>query len=196
MAEKGPRAADGPGAARGRATWPVVVIGVGNALRGDDAAGLEVARRVRSLVDADRVIVLEHEGETLGLIERWAQAAAAVLVDATHGGSRPGSVARMDASATPLQAKLRGSSSTHAVGLAEAIELARALGRLPERVIVYGIEGASFVAGGGLSREVRAVIPAVAQAVAREALQPSGAHTRRSSSARGRAASGARSRCL
>jgi hydrogenase maturation protease len=48
--------------------------------------------------------------------------------------------------------------STHALGVAEAIELARALGRLPARLEVYAIEGARFTAGAGLS-------PAVEQAV-------------------------------
>ena len=44
-----------------------------------------------------------------------------------------------------------GASSTHALGLADAVELARSLGRLPQRVVVYGIEGAAFEFGNGLS---------------------------------------------
>ena len=50
-------------------------------------------------------------------------------------------------------------SSTHAFGVADAVELARALGRLPGRLDVYAIEGASFAAGDRLS-------PAVERAVA------------------------------
>jgi hydrogenase maturation protease len=44
------------------------------------------------------------------------------------------------------------------MGAAEAIELARTLGRLPRRLVVYGIEGASFHPGAPLT-------PAVADAV-------------------------------
>ena len=53
--------------------------------------------------------------------------------------------------------------STHAFGAAEAIELARVLGRLPRRLIVVGIEGARFDAGVGLSPEVAAAVEDVAR---------------------------------
>jgi hydrogenase maturation protease len=152
----------------------VLVIGLGNALRHDDDAGLEVARLVRARVDASAIAVLEYEGEPLGLIERWSSATAAILVDATRSGAAPGAITRFDAAAGPMPSELGGSPSTHAVGLAEAVELARELGRLPARVVVYGVEGARFDAGSGLSPEVRAAVPSLAEAVAREAMDRRG----------------------
>jgi hydrogenase maturation protease len=53
------------------------------------------------------------------------------------------------------------SSSTHALDVAAAIEFARALGRLPPRLIVYGIEGRSFTVSAGLSPEVERAIKQV-----------------------------------
>lgn len=130
----------------------VLVIGVGNELRRDDAAGLEVVRRARALSpDADAIAFREHEGETLGLLEAWEGADAVVLADVIHGEEPLGVVHRFDASSRPLPARLEGSSSTHAVGVAEAIELGRTLGRLPGRVVVYGITGRCFEAGTGIS---------------------------------------------
>ena len=79
-----------------------------------------------------------------------------VLVDAVSSGAPPGTVHSFDASAEPLPAVLFGASSTHALGLAEAVELARSLGRLPGRVLVYGVEGGTFAYGKGLSPEVEA----------------------------------------
>ena len=152
---------------------PVVVIGVGNSLRGDDAAGLEAVRRLRTRAERAGG-VREQEGETLGLIEQWEGATAVVLVDATHSGSPPGTIHRLDASSTALPAQLRSSSSTHAVGIGEAIELARSLDRLPRRVVLYGVEGRSFGTGAGLSDEVRAAIPALAAAVVSEARELTG----------------------
>ena len=64
---------------------------------------------------------------------------------------------RFDAAAGPLPARSLRSSSHH-FGVADAIELARALGRLPPALRVYAIEGEDFGAG-------RALSPAVAQAV-------------------------------
>ena len=147
----------------------VVVFGVGNALRHDDAAGLEVVRRARARARAVGVDVCEHEGEPLALLDMWDGADAVVLVDAIRCGEQPGSILRIDASSAPLPERLRGSASTHAVGLDEAIELARALGRLPGRVVLFGVEGRRFDAGSGLSEEVEAIIGSVADAVLREA---------------------------
>jgi hydrogenase maturation protease len=124
---------------------PVVVIGVGNAWAGDDAAGLLVARMVRECAPAG-VAVIEHEGEPTALMDVWKGARLAILVDATQGGGRPGEVRVMEATREALPAAL-GGASTHAYGLGDAIELARALGRLPERLVVVGIEGATFEAG-------------------------------------------------
>jgi hydrogenase maturation protease len=136
----------------------VVVIGVGNELRGDDGAGIEVARRVRELVDPRHVAVLEQHGEALGLIEQWDGYSAALIVDAIGAGAPAGSLRRVDASREPLPADLRSSTSTHAVGVGETIELARAIGRLPQTLVLHGVQGEIFDTGSELSRAVRAAI--------------------------------------
>jgi hydrogenase maturation protease len=135
----------------------VILIGVGNGWRGDDGAGLAVARRVRELAPAG-VEVREVEGDATALMEAWSGAARVVVVDAAESGAPPGTVQRFDARSQPLPVRsLR--SSTHAFGVSDAVELARALGRLPDRLDVYAIEGVSFTAGERLS-------PAVERAVA------------------------------
>jgi hydrogenase maturation protease len=136
---------------------------VGNAWAGDDVAGLLVARAVRDRAPAG-VAVIEHEGEPTGLLDRWQGATLAIVVDATSGGGRPGEVQVMDATGGPLPARFTG-TSTHAFGLAEAIELGRALGRLPGRLVVVGIEGESFEAGAAPGPEVRAAVDAAADQV-------------------------------
>jgi hydrogenase maturation protease len=113
------------------------------------------------------VQVLEREGEPTALMSAWDGAEAVWLVDAVSSGAEAGAVHRLDVSAEPLPAGLFR-ASTHHFGLADAIELARALGRLPERTIVYGIEGARFTAGGELTPEVAAAVPGVAASIRRE----------------------------
>ena len=138
-----------------------MVIGVGNAWRGDDAAGLAVARRLRGRVQA-----VEHERDGAGLIEVWGDAAHVVLVDAAASGAAAGTVRRFDVHAGPLAAhSLR--SSSHAFGVADAVELARALGRLPERLDVIAIEGADFSAGAGLSPAVERAVDTVVAGLSR-----------------------------
>jgi hydrogenase maturation protease len=145
-----------------------MVIGVGNAWRRDDAAGLAVARLLAGSLPG--VDVLECEGEPATLIDAWEDARSLWLVDAVASGSPPGTVHRIDVAEQELPAEFfRG--STHHLGLGEAVELARALGRLPERVVFYGIEGANFEAGDGLSPEVEQAVTQVARAVQAEVEQ-------------------------
>ena len=142
-----------------------VVIGVGNEIRGDDAAGLIVARRLRERA-ATRAVVLACEADPAGLLDAWLDAALAIIVDTVVSGAEPGTVQRFDVSAVPLPARLAG-SSTHALWVAEAIELARALHRLPPRTVVYGIEGSSFSTGAPLGETVeRAVDETLTRVVA------------------------------
>jgi hydrogenase maturation protease len=148
---------------RGRAVV-ARVIGIGNAWRNDDAAGLAVARLLDGLEGAE---VLEREGEPTSLIDSWEGADAVWLVDAVSSGAEPGTVHRHDASQNELPAQLFR-TSTHHFGLAEAVELARAVGRLPKRTIVYGIEGKSFDTGETISPEVEAAAARVAEAVREE----------------------------
>jgi hydrogenase maturation protease len=140
-----------------------LIIGLGNEYRRDDAVGLVVARRLRERAP-QRVQVLEESGEGAALIESWQGAGTVILIDAVHSGAMPGTIHRLDASVQPI-AKKFFRFSTHAFGLAEAVELARALGRLPPRLIVYGVEGKSFEAGEGLSPEVEAAAQAVVERV-------------------------------
>ena len=150
-----------------------LVIGLGNELRGDDGAGIAVARQVRSLAAAREVDVLELQTEPVGLIEAWAGRRAVVLVDTMRSGAPPGTVRRFDASrnALPSRQMTGGSTSTHALELPEVLELARALDRLPRRVIIYAVEARSFQGGADLSAELKAILSELAQAVLDEALE-------------------------
>ncbi|MBP6782443.1 MAG: hydrogenase maturation protease [Verrucomicrobiales bacterium] len=129
-----------------------LVIGVGNALRGDDAAGLHVARQLAARGFEE---VHESSGETASLMELWQGAACVLLADAAQSGADAGLVARLNASSQPLPAAFLH-CSTHAFGVAEAVELSRSLGSLPPQMIVFGIEGANFEHGAPLSPEVEA----------------------------------------
>jgi hydrogenase maturation protease len=146
----------------------VVVIGVGNTFGGDDAAGLAAVEQLAARLPAG-VRVTACEQEPSRLVDTWQGASAAVVVDAVSSGAEPGTVHRFDASTEPVPARAFR-SSTHAFGVGEAIELSRALGRLPERVLVYGIEAAEFQPGAGLSRAVDAALGDVVDAVVDDVL--------------------------
>ncbi|KAF0210764.1 MAG: hydrogenase maturation protease [Methylocystaceae bacterium] len=133
----------------------IIVLCIGNPQRGDDAAGRAVAHALKALlVDVE---IIEEEGEATRVLARLEGADAAYIVDACVFGAKPGDIRRFDVGTGPLPRAAFG-ASTHGFGLAEALELARALGVLPPRCIVYAIEGKIFDIGASMS-------PAVAEAV-------------------------------
>jgi hydrogenase maturation protease len=131
---------------------PLVVIGVGNLYRRDDSIGLLIARRVREGVPPG-IPVLEESGEGAALMEAWRGAETVILCDAVRSGAEPGTIHHLEADQQPIPAGFFN-YSTHAFSVAEAVEMARALGELPPRLIIYGIEGADFTAGTELSPAV------------------------------------------
>ena len=133
---------------------PVLVIGAGNEQCGDDAAGPLVARSIQSR-SIPGVEVCAGDYDPLELIDLWKSARAVILIDAMSSGRPPGTVDRFDVHDHPLPTGRFRHTSTHNMGVAEAIELARALKQLPARFVVYGIEGRSFDPGSPLSPEVR-----------------------------------------
>ena len=141
------------------------MVGVGNAYRRDDGVGPAVAECLRTRVDAE---VVTCEQEPSRLLDAWDGADLALVVDAVASGAPPGTVHRFDATVHALPTTVfRG--STHALGVGEVIELARTLGRLPGRVLVYGVEGGDFAAGQGLSPAVAAVVEPLAAELMEEA---------------------------
>lgn len=130
-----------------------VVVGVGNPYRRDDGIGPAVAAAVagRNLPD---VRVLSCAGEMTQILDAWAGAGLAVVVDAAVGGE-PGRVRRCGldefVDATPF--------SSHELSLRSTFELAQALDRAPDQVVVVTVDVADTGHGEGLSPAVSAALP-------------------------------------
>jgi hydrogenase maturation protease len=146
----------------------VIVIGVGTEFRCDDGAGPAVVSRLRGTVPAD-VELLCSDGEPTRLMETWTHAAVAIVVDAVSGGdAAPGTLHRVVVpepasakSAAPVPgraASMAAPASSHGLGLSAAIELSRALSRLPARLILHGVQGEAFGYGQAFSPAVAAAI--------------------------------------
>ena len=136
-------------------TATAVVFGVGHPDRADDAVGPAVAEQVaaRELPGVSVVPLVTP----LELIDSWAGFDVVVVVDAARTGSPEGSVTvhRVRDASWPASSR---ALNTHALGLVDAIELARALDRLPRELVVVGIEGGNVQIGAPLSAPTRAAI--------------------------------------
>lgn len=142
----------------------VLVIGLGNSDRSDDGIGLVIAKRLTSLVP-EGVTVTESGGDLMTLLDTWRAFEDVILIDAMHAGDMPGRVRWFDVSAEELPEDSFHSHSTHAFGLAHAVAMARALGDLPPRIHVVGIQGAVFAPGTTLSPVVQAAVNDVVKSV-------------------------------
>lgn len=140
----------------GIASQPLVV-GLGSPDRGDDAVGPAVARRVAAL-GLGGTSVLELEDPT-SLIDLWTGHHVVIVVDAVCSNQAPGTlvILELGEATDPLPEAAwatAGRGGSHDFGLAAAVELGRALHRLPERLVLVGIEAAGFVHGTPLSAPV------------------------------------------
>ena len=154
---------DADGAAR---VSGLLVVGIGNPDRGDDAIGPMVARLLAGRVAPD-VVVLERSGDMVGLIEDWSGRDGVILIDAAATADAPGTIHRVDLLHDVLPTGLT-LASTHAFGVADAVGLARALGRLPGRLIVYAVAGTEFAPGAAPGAPVMAAAEPVAVRIAVE----------------------------
>jgi hydrogenase maturation protease len=135
------------------------IICCGNPDRGDDGVGALVADRLRDFgVEAEI-----RSGEALDLIEAWGGADHVVVVDAVETGASLGTVRLWDGRKASFPAD--ESASTHGLGLSAAIRLARVLGRLPNRLQVYGIEGRRFERGTEVSPELKPAVEHVVRQI-------------------------------
>ncbi|MBK8975112.1 MAG: hydrogenase maturation protease [Planctomycetes bacterium] len=144
-----------------------LVVGVGNAFRRDDGVGPRVVQRLRELDARGELRLVEASGEGASLMATWRGERSVVIVDAARSHAAAGTVHRFDAAEVRLPSDFFHYSS-HAFGVAEAIELARALGELPERLVVWAVEGGSFGAGRDLTPPVESAVDDVARRILAE----------------------------
>jgi hydrogenase maturation protease len=135
----------------------ILVLGIGQSLRGDDAAGLEAVRLWREThpQTAGRVRVETAELPGLALLDLLAGADAAILVDAVQAAAPAGTVIRVGPD--ELAAFTPDAQSAHGWGVAETLQLGRALdpALAHVRVTLIGIAGQDFGMGAATSSPVR-----------------------------------------
>jgi hydrogenase maturation protease len=132
-----------------------VLIGLGNPMRRDDGVGPWVAAQLRGRSWPDLRAIRMELPDPMRLAEAWEGAEIAWIVDAVEADAPPGTLLRIREERLRTDLRPRG-FSTHGLDLVEAIALARTLGPSPRRVILYGIIGADFGFGEGLSPAVEA----------------------------------------
>lgn len=143
----------------------VLVLGLGNRLLRDDAAGPLTIDRLASAARWGHEVQL-RDGGTIGLslLPEIEDVAAMVAIDAARFGSAPGTVRLFEGAAMDMQLEGR-KSSAHEVALADLMAAAALNGRLPARRALIAVEPASTELGLDPSAEVARAIPELCNAV-------------------------------
>ena len=136
-----------------------VVIGVGNEFRRDDGVGPAVARALA----ASGVRAEISDGDPVRLMETWEGADVVVIVDAVR--CTPSVPGRWHRTTLPHTVP---AASSHGFGVPEAVELAEALDRRPEHLVIYAVEAGDVGFGTGLSPAVAAAVGPLIAAVRAE----------------------------
>jgi len=122
-------------------TKTIRVIGIGSPVAGD-TLGMQLVAQLRDEAQWRQRgeiewLLLERPGAAL--LQYFDGAETVCLVDALESGTHEG-VVRIDPGALLTEGAV---VSSHHFGVAEALQLAAALQRLPRRLFVYGIAGES-----------------------------------------------------
>jgi hydrogenase maturation protease len=142
----------------------VLVLGLGNPLRGDDGIGPHVIEALnrRGLPEGATALDAGTGGlDLLQILEGWERA---IIIDAADVGREPGQFARF----TPDEARFVGSEDAtflHNAGLAEVLALADAVGQPLPEMVIFGVQPEKIGWGEGLSEAVEAALPALVDAV-------------------------------
>ncbi len=135
-----------------RAHDRVLIVGIGNEFRSDDGVGLMIGCRLKEH-GASGADIIRLAGEGGDLLRVWRDYDVVFLVDAVRSGAPVGTIHRLDLNKQRVPVEFSGSSS-HALGLAQSVELARVLGTLPSRCIFFGVEVGNVGMGTKVSKRV------------------------------------------
>ncbi|HEX9596378.1 MAG TPA: hydrogenase maturation protease [Anaerolineales bacterium] len=145
----------------------LLLVGIGQEFRGDDAVGVEIVRRWQvehPETAAQSSVQVELSGlPGLNLLTSFEDVDNAILVDAVISGGKPGSLYEL--AIADLANFGPGEASAHGWGVAETLALAEALGdgRMPKEVHILAMEVEDISPGSQLSPVVEAAIPAAIQ---------------------------------
>lgn len=144
--------------------YRTLLLCCGHMDRGDDAIGPLCASALEDRKIPARIV----QGETSELLEAWQQAESVIVVDAISSGQvPPGTLIRIDSADAAFQPEA-ARCSTHGLGLAQAVRLARVLKCLPQTMILMGVEAESFEWAATLSPRVAEAMPALIDALEEE----------------------------
>lgn len=149
---------------------PILILGLGNLLQGDDGIGCRVAQELERRTLPDGVEVIDGGTPGVGLLNLFEGRERVIIIDAAEMGLEPGAFKRFE----PQDVILTGSAqrfSLHRSGVADALALARELKLTLPEIVVFGVQPAFVDWSDASSPPVQAAVPGIIDAVMKEVIQ-------------------------
>ena len=142
----------------------IIVVGIGNPYRGDDAAGWAVIDALEDKVNGARYPCSKQRGDIAELMDifRIIPSLFGRCLPAQMHLKDPGSASMRCSKPLPVE---NGQTSTHGLGVGQAVAFAKNLDQLPAKLIIYAIAGDQFADERGLSPAVAQAVSLVAEAI-------------------------------
>jgi hydrogenase maturation protease len=145
------------------------ILGIGSPF-GDDRAGWSAAALLAAnpfvTCSAGQIEVRTLDRPGSLLLAEFGQSNAVILIDAVCSGALPGTILRLEADTVSAAHSLL---SSHGLGVAQAVGLARQLGGLPAQFVFFGLEVEHGFTGRGLSPAVTAALPRLVEQIIQQA---------------------------
>ena len=149
-----------------------LILGLGNPILCDDAAGLQAARQLYELIGGEDVDLVEAAVAGMQTVQLLSGYDRAVVIDVVQDEARVGEVWRLDSD----DLENVSSTSSHGIGLGQALRLARLMGLpVPEQILIYAIAAAdTSTFGESLTPQLGQALPAIVRRIAADLDRPSG----------------------
>lgn len=140
----------------------VAVIGIGNPLMGDDGAGVAVLDLLAKKVPKG-VELLDLGTGGMNLLHKLEGLDLAIIVDAVDFGGKPGQIKIFEPDDVDTSKEL--GVSLHDADILKIIQLAKEMGKCPEKIFIAAIQPASVSPAMELSSGIKKKLPMLADEI-------------------------------
>lgn len=144
-----------------------VVLGIGNTILTDEAAGVRVVEALeRGYALPANVLAIDGGTSGMEMIEDLSDLDFLIVVDVVKTGAAPGTVVKIDGADIPVF--FRSKLSPHQIALPDVLASLELLGTMPKEIIVLGVEPISLELGMEMTTTVAERIPQLVGMVVEE----------------------------
>ncbi len=144
-----------------------VVLGIGNTILTDEAAGVRAIEALEKAYKVpDNVMVIDGGTSGMEMIEDLSDLDLLVVIDVVKTGAAPGTVVKIAGDEIPVF--FRRKLSPHQIGLPDVLASLELLDTLPKEIVVLGVELVSLELGLEMTAIVAEKIPLLVEMAAAE----------------------------